>query len=479
MNVKYNIIFLELEMDDISVIDLFSGAGGLTEGFVREGFKIAVHVEKEKWACETLKTRICYHYLKQNKDIGTYMEYLNKSINWRSIDQDRNIIFQRYPELEERLDREVINKAFGNPANDPGTTSSAEIIQLIEKALITGGYQSPKVIIGGPPCQAYSLIGRGRMGYAAKRDKRNFLFHYYKNIVKNFNPDVFIFENVPGILNARDGKVFPTIQEEFDKVGYTLLSGRNQDHSMNIQDARDFGVYQTRKRMVLFGYRSELNLQYPDLLNNSIFKPDKNMTTWDVISDLPALQPGEGNDLKPISYLAGQNVKLSKYQKIMRSNDDIGFVNHMARKHREVDREIYKIAINLAQHGEQLKYKDLPDKLKTHYHQNDFEDRFKVHWWKVVPHTIVAHISKDGHYNIHPDISQCRSLTVREAARIQSFPDDYRFEGPRTWQFTQVGNAVPPLMAQAIAKAVRIDCFEERKYSKCNTYFQLPISGVL
>lgn len=138
----------------------------------------------------------------------------------------------------------------------------------------------------------------------------------------------------------------------------------------------------------------------------------------------------------------------------MRENS-IGIINHKVRTIQERDREIYKMAIESSNRGVQLKYNELPDNLKTHQNEASFLDRFKVHNWNAMAHTIVAHIAKDGHYNIHPDIEQARSLTVREAARIQGFPDNYKFEGPRTAQFVQVGNAVPPIMSRVIAKAIK------------------------
>lgn len=441
------------------VIDLFSGAGGLTEGFIKEGYKVIAHVEKEKWACETLKTRICYYFLKERNDLELYFRYIRHSDNYRNIEKDRNIIFEKYPNLKEKLDFEVLNKTFGKPKAEKGTTSSAQIIKLIKKSMAYNNENDVDIIIGGPPCQAYSLIGRGRMREAVKDDKRNFLFRYYKDIVNYFKPRLFVFENVPGILNANNGEIFKSIRRSFARIGYILSSGPSMNHSENILDAQDFGVYQSRKRMILIGFKkSEFpdGINYPNFYEYCATSFIEDRTTWNALGDLPRLRPGQGSD-----YFFGDydyNDNLTQFQKLMRQ-DSIGILNHKARPHLDRDLRNYTRAIELARQGEKLKYKDIPEEDSTHLNKEDFEDRFKVHWWNDIPHTIVAHISKDGHYNIHPDIDQCRSLTVREAARIQSFPDNYKFEGPRTWQFTQVGNAVPPLMAQAVARAIREECF--------------------
>lgn len=438
------------------IVDLFSGAGGLTEGFFQEGFNIIAHIEKEPWACETLKTRICYHFLKEQNNLDLYFTYLKNSKNYRTISQNRQIIFDQYPELQEKLNMEVLNKSFGNPANDPKATSTTDIIRLIESSMHYNNKTGVDLIIGGPPCQAYSLIGRARMKESVYKDKRNYLFYYYKELVNYFRPRMFVFENVPGILTAHNGKIFTTISKEFDSIGYTLLSGINSDHKANIINSKSFGVYQSRKRVILFGFRKDLDLYYPDFQKYA-FCFDEPHTTKNAIGDLPFVYNGEGSDSIILPY-SDAGLHLSKYQQFMRK-DCIGVINHKARPNLDQDKQIYRIAIEKAQCNQQLRYSELPEHLKTHKSEYHFEDRFKVHWWDDLPHTIVAHIAKDGHYNIHPDLNQCRSLTVREAARIQSFPDNYKFEGPRTAQFVQVGNAVPPLMAQTIAKAIKNEFF--------------------
>lgn len=435
------------------VIDLFTGAGGLSEGFHEEGYKIVAQIEKEKWACETLKTRLIYHFLNKNNDLELYFEFLRKSFNYKTLDQDRMMIFKKYPELKEKINYEILNRKFGNPANDREATSSSDIIKEIYASLKYNNATSVDLIIGGPPCQVYSVIGRSRLKEAANRDSRNYLFYYYLNIVKEFQPKAFVFENVPGILTAKDGQIFSVIQEEFDNIGYTILSGNDPEHKNNIIDFSDYGVFQRRKRVILFGFKKELNYTYPDFSRfTEYWNEEKN--TRNVIGDLPSLSPGEGEDLKLIEYPLQNNSELSEYQKKMRENS-MGIMNHKARAVRNHDRMIYRIAIEYSNQGIQLKYNELPIDLKTHQNEESFLDRFKVHNWNEIPHTIVAHIAKDGHYNIHPDIKQARSLTVREAARIQGFPDNYKFEGPRTAQFVQVGNAVPPIMSRVIAKAVK------------------------
>ncbi|UOQ44061.1 DNA cytosine methyltransferase [Halobacillus salinarum] len=290
------------------------------------------------------------------------------------------------------------------------------------------------------------------MKESAERDSRNFLFYYYLNLVKEYSPKAFVFENVPGILTARKGEVFLKIKEEFEKIGYTLLSGTTNIDKNNVIDFGEFGVVQKRKRVILFGFKKELNLSYPNF-HSDRFQWSHDLNTYNILNDLPSLHPGEGSDHK-LSLYTNTDIKLNEYQKYMRK-DSIGVMNHKARKIQERDRKIYELSIKLAEEGNQLKYPDLPTELKTHQNEKSFLDRFKVHPFNSMPHTVVAHISKDGHYNIHPDLNQCRSLTVREAARIQGFPDNYKFEGPRTAQFVQVGNAVPPLMSRVIAKSIK------------------------
>jgi len=439
------------------VIDLFSGAGGLTEGFSSEGFDIIAHIEKDFWACETLRTRICYHWLKAHNRLDIYNNYLRLT---QSVQKNASLkeeyFFSRFPELHDLVSTRVLNKTFGNPVQDSGTISSSEAIKHIAKIAQQNRIQSVSAVIGGPPCQAYSLIGRGRMKEHACSDDRNFLFKYYLDIVDEFRPKLFVFENVPGLLSAHKGQLFPAIREEFDRIGYGLVSGANTSDRANIFDCKDYGVYQTRKRVILFGYLRAAYPQgfvYPDL-KQFVEYLDEPMTTENVLSDLPSLRVGEGADFWYGEY--NHYDKLSQYQKIMRHGSP-GVSNHFARPHRDTDLQIYRMQIAASLRGEKISYSQLPESLQFHKNSDKkvFEDRFRVHGAHEVPHTIVAHISRDGHYNIHPELNQLRSLTVREAARIQSFPDNYFFEGPRSAQFVQVGNAVPPFLSKIIAKAVR------------------------
>jgi len=438
----------------VVVIDLFAGAGGLTEGFLQEGFSFVAHIEKERWACETLKTRLCYHFLKNNNRLDLYKRYINESKSYLDIEKNREVIFNEFPELRERLEQEVINKTFGDPLVDSSATPLKDIIQLIDDSKQKQGIEKINVIIGGPPCQAYSLVGRAKMGETVDSDSRNYLFRYYKEIVRHYEPDMFVFENVPGLITAQKGEVLRSIKKEFEDIGYSLLTGVSSDDNKNILDAWKFGVNQTRKRLIIIGFKSNTDCSYPDFLKH-VEISNEQQNTWNTIGDLPFLKAGEGVDHGLVEYNTNNSIKLSKFQKLMRK-ENIGILNHRARPvNKEYDREIYAMVIKAAETKKRIQYKDLPECLRKHRNVKSFQDRFWTHWWYDMPHTIVAHISRDGHYNIHPDINQLRSLTVREAARIQSFPDDYYFEGPRTWQYVQVGNAVPPMMSRVIAKAVK------------------------
>ncbi|WLF68758.1 DNA cytosine methyltransferase [Clostridium septicum] len=434
----------------MNVIDIFSGGGGLTEGFVNEGYKIVAHVEKDKWACETLKTRIIFHFLKAKGQLEVYNEYVKKSNSYRKIEENRKFIYEKYPELKEKLEYEVLNYTFGNPEEDSKATDIKEIINSIERSMEYNCINEIDLIIGGPPCQAYSLVGRGVMKEKVEGDKRNYLFRYYKEIVRYFSPKMFVFENVPGIITAKNGQILKTIIEEFNGIGYTLLSGESDEIKDNIINCSDLNIPQSRKRVVLFGFKSELNFKYPNLKS---FKYNfEDISTKAAIGDLPKRKAGEGKYGEILEYPKSNNI--SMYQQYMRE-DSFGVTLHQTREHNERDLKNYYDVILARSKGKKLVYTDFPKERRTHKNHKSFIDRYNVHWWKAIPHTILAHLAKDGHYNIHPDIEQCRSLTVREAARIQTFQDNYFFEGPRTAIFTQIGNAVPPLLSRLIALKIK------------------------
>lgn len=437
-----------------TAVDIFAGAGGLGWGFAEAGFNVVAHVEKDKWACETLRTREIFKYLHQVRNLRLYYDYVRKAARPERLTEYRAPIWKKYPELKEKTEIQVIEAEFGYPRKEHGTMSSSRVIALIERALRLERVSGIDVLTGGPPCQVYSIIGRSRMGEDARTDRRNFLFRFYLDILKHFRPKIFVFENVPGILTANEGQIIKSIEKRFSNAGYRLILGRSSLREEPWLNSRDFGVHQERKRVFLFGVRNNLRITADSFVFKPI-SPDSDQTTLEAISDLVSLtERNVGDDHLPVSYRQDQR-SLSRLQELLR-DENIGTINHARRAPlRSYDKEIYRRAILEARKGNQLKYEDLPPSLKRHRNQHSFLDRFKVHWWTDTPHTIVAHLAKDGHYNIHPDLRQLRSLSVREAARIQSFPDNYKFEGPRTAQYVQVGNAVPPLMAKGIARIIQ------------------------
>ena len=248
---------------------------------------------------------------------------------------------------------------------------------------------------------------------------------------------MFVFENVPGLLTANQGKYFKNLQTYLKRVGYQI--------DWRTLNASDFGVLQNRKRIIIVGWKIGSKYNFPEL------KPIKhNYLVDDLLNDLPAMQAGEENN-----EYAGEPSKYLKRFSLRTKNDVLTY--HIARPHIQRDKEIYRKTILAWKNGhKRLKYSSLPAELRTHKNVSSFLDRFKIVEGDMpVCHTMMAHISKDGHYFIHPDIEQARSITVREAARLQSFPDSYYFEGGRTAAFTQIGNAVPPLMAKAIAEKIK------------------------
>jgi DNA (cytosine-5)-methyltransferase 1 len=265
--------------------------------------------------------------------------------------------------------------------------------------------------------------------------------------LERYKPKYFVFENVTGLMSAKDGngkKYFDSMKEAFNEAGYQVEFG--------LLSSEEHGVLQNRKRVIIIGKKNrekfdfpKLNKWNPEVLVNEIFK------------DLPAIKSASGSaaPCSPLTY-KGEYLYKSGIK-----NDDIPITWHVSRPNTEQDLEIYRIAVDYWNNGRQrLSYNDLPKRLRTHNNSTSFTDRFKVVEGDMnYAHTVVAHISKDGHYYIHPDINQNRSITPREAARLQTFPDDYYFESEsgvpsRTSAFHQIGNAVPVLLSESIANGL-------------------------
>lgn len=415
-NTWYNIV--QKVVVRVNCIDLFAGAGGLSEGFNRLGFNIIAHVEKEFQACLTLKTRIAYHYLESNDNLEVYYDYLRDKIS--------------RDELYSKIPNEILNTVINEMISEE---TIPHIFETVDNLI---DCREIDLIIGGPPCQAYSLVGRARDPKSMDGDERKYLYKYYLKFLERYKPKMFVFENVKGILSANKGELFKQICMEMNNVGYKI------EH--RLLNAADFGVLQKRERVILVGWRKELDLGYP------IFDvADRQYTIKALLNDLPKLQQNSQGSMRKY-----RKVKDTCPRDLGLKDDRLKFViQHDSRMHNDRDLQIYEIAVEKFNKGERLQYKDLPSNLITHKNTRVFNDRFKVVNGKGLCHTLVAHIAKDGHHYIHPDIHQNRSLTVREAARIQTFPDDYYFESSRTAAYTQIGNAVPPLMAEKIAEKIK------------------------
>lgn len=423
----------------MNYIDLFAGAGGLSEGFRRQGFDAVAHVEMNSNACMTLKTRACYQYLQEHGQIGQYYQYLRGLMTREQL----------YANVPNEVTESVINVEI-SPETITGIFDTID--RRIEQHPEWNGHVD--LIIGGPPCQAYSMMGRAAKSAKDRdltpeeiiEDPRNFLYKMYCRFLRKYHPDMFVFENVPGILTAGKGKYFANIKKYFRTLGYEV-----QHRELN---SSCYGVLQNRKRIIIVGWQRELNHHYPELE-----EIEHDYTVNDILNDLPKLVPGQvGNGYR-------RTGQLSPYlqQFHIREIGDV-LTQHEARPQLDRDRRIYRKMIRAWNSDHTyMKYNDLPRSLKVYKETKNFADRFKIVEGDMPAcHTMIAHIAKDGHYFIHPDISQARSITVREAARIQSFPDNYYFEGGRTAAFTQIGNAVPPLLAEAIARGI-LQQFQEEE----------------
>lgn len=405
-------------MNRMTYIDLFAGAGGLSEGFIRQGFHPIAHVEMDRDACHTLKTRLAFHHLTQTRKLKVYVKYLKKEIS-------RDALWETVPGelMDSVINAEISGRTIKN------------IFQQIDSQLHGDRVD---VVIGGPPCQAYSLVGRSRDPNRMQGDKRNFLFRYYAKFLERYRPKYFVFENVLGLLSAGSRKYLNEMLRLFSDVGFST--------DLHVINAEEYGVLQKRRRVVIIGRRGKEKFQFP--VPKTV--PGSYQTMKDLFYDLPKLRPGEEMDV------ATYTKPINDYLEQTATRNGFDFVTqHISRPHNERDLEIYYIAVQKwLRENKRLKYVEIPGRLQTHKKKDIFLDRFKVVDPNGPSHTIVAHIAKDGHYYIFPDLKQIRSISVREAARIQSFPDDYFFEGGRTAAFKQIGNAVPPLMAVALAKSI-------------------------
>lgn len=414
----------------LKFIDLFAGAGGLSEGFIRAGFTPLAHIEMDHYACDTLKTRAAYHYLKGQNKLDVYKDYLQN----KQDKEDGSKLWQQVP--QEVIDSVIQSKI--------GKDTIKDIFKKIDKLK---GQHEVDVIIGGPPCQAYSVAGRARMGKDVENDPRNELYKYYVEFLKHYKPKMFVFENVLGIRTAKGGKPFEDLQRLVRSIGYEI------DYKEQI--ASEHGVLQKRHRIIIVGWQKDTQLHYPELQVEEC----KYKVLDDLFSDLPKRKAGEGELCKPIQYTKPLNAMPYLYESGIRNNEFDFTTQHIARPNNLNDREIYVMANKKwYKDKKQLSYTDIPPDHQKHKNKETFLNRFSVVNPDGVCHTVVAHIAMDGHYYIYPNpkptTDNVRSITIREAARLQSFPDDYFFEGSRSSAFKQIGNAVPIVLAYKIAQKI-------------------------
>ncbi len=520
-----------LSRSEIPVIDLFAGPGGLCEGFSsvvdRRGerrFAVKVSIEKDPVAHRTLMLRALFRKFPKGGVPQAYYDYV------RGITKREQ--FYEHPDIKEAA-QEAAKEA---RLAELGKTSHEEIDSWIREAL---GDNKDWVLIGGPPCQAYSLAGRSKMRgkdpKAFELDKRHFLYTEYLRIIQEFEPAVFVMENVKGMLNSKHGgsPIFDRILADLRKprnglsyeVRSLVVAGDELKPRDYVIEADDYGVPQSRHRVILFGIRSDVaeatqaleahprwflmkksstkvNVNdalagLPTLRSKLSKEPDSHEAWLTALSDATrGLKTWRAPIRTRIEILMASSKKKAlahassgaaftpmKTMKTGSMSQELrkwfidprlgGVLQHESRSHMRSDLQRYLFASSFAKlTGYSPRLQAYPPRLLPAHGnvkpdedadvaENDgegktipFSDRFRVQVGCEPSTTVVAHIKKDGHYYIHPDPSQCRSLTVREAARLQTFPDNYFFEGNRTEQYGQIGNAVPPLLAHKIAKTV-------------------------
>jgi DNA (cytosine-5)-methyltransferase 1 len=500
------------------VVDLFAGPGGLAEGFssVLDGegkrvFEIALSVEKEASAHRTLTLRAFTRQFPPNQLPEAYYAFASGKI---TIDQ-----------LQERHSDEWAAALSEALLLELGTTNGNATVDMRLDQLLQQGSGDDIVVIGGPPCQAYSLVGRarnrGNADYVAEDDARHFLYREYIRILDRLSPAAFVMENVKGMLSSSIAghRIFKQVRADLEAAGlrgggYKLIAlAPRQGDELALDDgfrdrdflirAEDHGVPQARHRVIIVGVRRDICDEYsPQQLSELTIRPGHTLTTVrDALAGLPALRSGLSKEdskeawhgavlvaMKRVVNATTGDVRASARKALAQfesrnaiperadssppslpipdpaldafiHDDDLSSLSgHETRGHMASDLARYFFcSVFYSARGRAPKAEDFPEVLAPD-HKNwasgKFADRFRVQGWDQPSTTIVSHIAKDGHYFIHPDATQCRSLTVREAARLQTFPDNYIFLGNRTEQFTQVGNAVPPYLAKQIGEAL-------------------------
>ena len=401
-------------MHKLKYIDLFAGCGGLSEGFEQSGlYECIGAVEWEKAPCETL-----IHRLKTK---------------WKCHDAENRVL---------RFDIQKTDQLLHGWDKDEAYGSGVGLNRLAHQ------YGQPDLIIGGPPCQAYSMAGRVRDEHGMHRDYRNFLFEAYVRVVKHFKPQLFVFENVPGILSAAPGgvSIVERIRQAFKEAGYDIVDDLR---GLALLDLKDYAVPQDRKRVILIGIRraraannsSELLKEfYSSILPR--YKGAKSRTVRSAIADLPAFYPAQKD------YRDGGR----RFSHMPASTSIQG---HLTRYHSRRDIKIFHdLALDI-QSGKNF---FSIERIKELYTQRTVKvsnvHKYYVLRWDSSSNTIPAHLYKDGLRHIHPDPDQSRTITPREAAKLQSFANDFHFFGSMGDQYRMIGNAVPPEFAKRLACAI-------------------------